>query len=436
MVITGLFIGAGCVFRPSDPLLLECGFPYLILPPLMAALRYGFGYGIASALPIAGAAWVWVARTDALPANTVHLALGSLTTLLLAGQFADVWRRRWDASSSAIHYSQKRLDEFSPRYYALQASHDRLEQKLAGTTQSLRTGVETIRKSLVLEFDEANIAATGRRILDLFSTFCSVQVATVLEVKNGEEILWPAAAHLGTGVAIAPDDPMVDTAFRSRKMLSVQDGTLDRADLRDQRADILAVVPIMDSYDSLWALLVVQEMPFIAFHQDNLTLMTILGGYIGDQLTGAIEQVKAVDASEADFRLQLRHSLRDLVRHQLPVSLVRVDVDGTLADPRVIDMVSRSHRGLDVLYSTKNRTGDRVLAVLLPLTEAMGTEAYCARIEAMIRQRVGKSLGEAGVRFEALQLSGADTVDDIVESLRRSKVEHVESPPLAAPVPA
>lgn len=426
----------GTLVWPEDPLFLTAGFPYLIFSPVLPALRYGFAHGFGSALALTLAIVMgWYNRILPVSAFPSEVVFGMLSISMLAGEFTNMWRRRADRAWAAAEYCQTRLNAFTPRYYTLKASHDRLEQKLAGSTQSLRTALQTVRDRFPPERGRPSLEAVGSEVLSIFANFCAIQVGCVFEVRDNQEAIWPPCATLGSGQQIPATHPFVSEALRTNQTISAHFRSDEKSDLRERDQDVLAVIPISDAFHNLWALVVVQELPFMSFHHDNLVLMSVLGGAIGDQLTSSLEHTDGDDAGEQEFRLHLRRCLDDRREHGLAGSVVTFLLDPEFASSRVLEQITGQLRSLDMSWTSVNREGDTLLALLLPLTDELGAAGFLNRIEAYFRGRLGKSLAEAGVQAHPITLSRHDTVDDIVTQIQGLRIVD-ETPILAAAVPA
>ncbi|WVM92368.1 hypothetical protein ULG90_22765 [Halopseudomonas pachastrellae] len=62
--------------------------------------------------------------------------------------FRDLWGRRLERLQTANEYRQYRLDEFTRAYHVLRSSHERLEQRVAGSDTSLRSTLLLLRRQL------------------------------------------------------------------------------------------------------------------------------------------------------------------------------------------------------------------------------------------------------------------------------------------------
>ena len=160
--------------------------------------------------------------------------------------------------------------------------------------------------------------------------------------------------------------------------------------------DLLVAAPFVDLDDRVRGLLVIADMPFMAFGAETLRRIAVLSGRLGDLLAAERDTRGEDRASVVAFTHALRRALRDRRAHGLLAGVVRFAV------------TARADAGLAPYLSSQRRTTDRALAmaaagggsavtVLLPLTDEIGVARYLARVEAQVRARTGSSLADSGV---------------------------------------
>ncbi|MBI2779153.1 MAG: histidine kinase [Gammaproteobacteria bacterium] len=400
---------------PEDALFVYADFPWLIMAPLLAGIRYGFVYGFTSALMlILGIAVAW--REQLLP--IVHFpaeySLGLLIVGMLAGEFCDMWIRRTRRLAAAGDYQRIRTDEFTRAYHLLKVSHDRLEHRLAANTQSLREALHSMRRRLLAEKPgKEPLQTLGNLMLGIFSNYGHLQVATLHAVGVEGDMAETALASLGTSLSINITDALLVEALRLGQMTSVRaHPTAQRGD--DHRTALLAAIPVVDVSGRIWAMVAVHEMPFMAFHEDNLKLLAVLGGHMGDILAAGVGGPDAQDTAEQDFMRQLRRSIEDARRYKLPAMIVRLTFEPAHAPAGLAELIVERRRGLDQLWLSTRPAGTPLVLLLMPLTDALGTEGYIAGLERLIRERYGLSMAQAGVVVQSHELSGKDTVEGVM----------------------
>jgi len=161
LLVTGGAIGLGLWLTPQDPLQMHGGFPWPVLAPLLLGVRYGFVRGLVSAslLVMAMFALRYVGH-EGYEQLDPSLIVGVLVSGMLVGEVRDLWERRLQRLQMANDYRQYRLDEFTRAHQILRVSHDLLEQRVAGSDQSLRSSLLGLRDKLRVMPDE--VRCTGR----------------------------------------------------------------------------------------------------------------------------------------------------------------------------------------------------------------------------------------------------------------------------------
>ena len=396
-LVTAAVTLLGAWLRPTDPFFIAAPFPWTILAPLLTGLRYGFAHGLTSALILIitlASAWrlEWLALHGGFP---MELAVGLLAVGMLAGEFADTWRRRLLWFNSVNRYRQNRLDEFTRGYHLLKVSHDALEQRVAGTTQNLREALSTLRGEFLSSGrdDALPLWGFGARVLDLFARYGWVQVAGLYRVEGGRLVEEPVGV-LGEAGEIRTDDPVLQDCLSQKKLVSIQGDSGEAGD----RTSLLAAIPIVDVEGKVWAVVAVRQMLFVAFQGDNLHLLAIMGGHMGDIFTFGTRMIQGDTLGVREFRAQLRRSLADLRAYGLPVSLVSLVMENEANRESLASQILHQRRGLDQAIQLRRRgDGAPVILMLLNLTDEPGMEGYMSRLQATLDREHGGSPEELGI---------------------------------------
>jgi hypothetical protein len=222
LILTAVALGLGALARPADPLFAQAQFPWPLLGPLLAALRYGFAHGLVSGLLVGlgTQGWLAVAGTGELDTPLLPI-VGLLCCALIAGEFRDAWQRRLTRLQRVAEYSEARLGEFTRAYHLLRLSHDQLEQRLAGTSHSLREALFDLRRNLGprLRHDCGvdPCGGLGDEVLAMFAEYgalATVALHAIDSDSNGPR-LGAVCAELGEPEAVTADDRLVTLALQS-----------------------------------------------------------------------------------------------------------------------------------------------------------------------------------------------------------------------------
>ena len=400
LLVTGLAIGLGLWLTPNDPLQMFAPFPWPVLAPLLVGVRYGFVRGLLSAGLLVLA--VFVLRQNGLEGYAEiepSFIVGVLVCGMLVGEVRDLWERRLQRLQMANNYRQYRLDEFTRSHQILRVSHDLLEQRVAGSDQSLRSSLLGLRDKLRLMPGQGDgLALLADAVLAVLGQYGSLRVAGLYRVhENEKQVLPDALASIGVMGALDVDDELIKLCLERGDLVSVRQELID-AGHSMQFSSLQACIPLIDAEDRLLAILAVRQMPFFAFQDRTLSLLALLAGHIADLLRRDPQVLQLADADAQHFTLQLKRSLLDVEQHKLAAGLFAFEM--TRPNDELARLFERSQRGLDLQLSLRNDRDHSLLLVLLPLTSPQGSEGYLARINLLLHEHFGieSSLESLGVR--------------------------------------
>ena len=415
LLIVSIFLLAGFWIDQNDPFFLRAEFPWLILAPLLPALRYGFHHGFLAALVlVALMALAWQSGLFTGPRFPAELAVGMLIVGMLSGEFADSYMRRLNQQRVINDYQRLRLDEFTRNYHLLKVSHDRLEHRLAASSHSLRGALLELRKHLSPGSGN-DLASQAQRIMSLFTAYGWVQVAALYAVRNRRMVVQPLAMTGQIG-AVDPFDPLVRRALVEGRMTTLTQERLNDEDAAEQ--GLLAVVPLVDVSGHVWAIVCIREMPFIALQEENLRLFAVLGGHIGDILAAAQQQT-GPDPELSAFMTDLRRALTDHRLYGLPALVVVITLPADHPDAAEMArlFVSQS-RGLDRIWQPDDEP--HRLFLLMPLTHPEELVPYRNRMDRALAERFGHGMDELGIHISSHVLQRRDDPDKLLETLRET----------------
>jgi hypothetical protein len=390
--------------RP-DPFFVLGPVSWALLAPMLAGLRHGFmaGFGSAAALSFA-LVGCWRTGFMPVPGTPLQLVVALLLTGMLSGQFAHLWATQARRIGGIYTYQKQRFDEFARSYQLLKVSHDGLEERSAAARGNLRTALATLRSELLrAPGSDSALAARAPLVLEVFQAFGHVQAAALLPVTNNHiEAPCATMGRVDERVAL---DPLVGLAVKARRVVSLSHLGRETADIKTVLA---AAIPLVDVDGRVWAVLAVQELPFFALTQENLSLYALMAGALADTLEfGA--NVKSYDAkSTARFEQRVRRCVVDARRNSVPGSLVVFSVSNAARASEVLPRVLEERRGIDEACLALTPDGGLRLFVLLPLTDGRGAEAYLRRLDRAMQQKLRVSLAERGIKLiQAVELSDA-----------------------------
>ena len=279
VVITIAIPVIGFVIDSTDPFFLRHRFPWLVFAPLLIALRHGFRLGFSSAAVLVVALILaWRTRVVPLAGFPGEPVVGLLGLAMISGQFADLWRRESQRRDCELATLRSEADRLARAHLLLEASHDRLDEQLQRKTTSLREAMAAVNE--LPEID--SLQTHGAAILEVFTTYCGLEIAELFGVEQGT--LGPRCATAGRPELIRGDDPLLVHAMRSGRLTHVATTTTPGRDRRPFDSALLAALPFVDSLGIVRGVLCVQAMPFASFEKRNLDTMVTIAATVADRL--------------------------------------------------------------------------------------------------------------------------------------------------------
>jgi hypothetical protein len=385
--------------RPSDPLLLEAEFPWLVLAPALIALRYGAVHGLVS-LGVLAAVWFAASVSGTLVGEAPLAALaGSVVLTLVCGEFASLWEARVQRAEGSLRYAQAKLERLTRQHYLLLRSHRKLEEDNLRRPATLRSALARIRAFAVEEASGGALPGAAA-LLSVLAQLCQIESASLHDCRAGAPVPAAAAAIGGAGT-LAHDDEMVRAALTGKTLVHVQSGAP-----RFDASRYLAVAPASSSDGALLALLAVERMPFLALHEETLSLLAVVLGYYADALAiphNARLIHTAMPSCGLDFVAELARLQRLRTEHGVPASLALLRFGGHPDSAALRAFLRGEMRDLDLVCEI-----GADLLVLLPLAAEAGAEEAIARLERSLEARYGIGFDAAVIRPYWRALDGSD----------------------------
>jgi len=375
----------GMLAFPDNPTGLVSGFPWVVVGSIIFAARYGSGWGVSCAVVTGLILQSPVEAYASLSLQHGTLALGTVVVSMLVGDASSNWRKRSRNSEAENEYLRHRLKEFSTDYHVLKVSHGLLEEYMAGQRLSLREALQQLKP--VLTSSKHGMEAGGE-LMAIFSHFCSIQVAGLYAMGDDGKIgQRPVATH-GDMIELPIFDTLLRTAVAEKEMVSIK---LESLAENHHQNSLLAVVPLVDTEEHVHGVLAIKDMHFMAFQQENLNLLALLGFYVGNQLTRS----RGEALSRADwFLAELDTVLRFAHSHNTESSLLVLKFLNVQEASDAAVYVSESIRNLDASWLLSDSDGASVLCLLLPLMSETQCVAFLHRMNRQVSEKYSQTLDE------------------------------------------
>src|SRR5688572_29409387 len=162
-------------------------------------------------------------------------------------------------------FRSRELSRVGRAHVVLELSHRQLEERLAARNWSIAAAFRDARRALA---GSASLATVGDVVLGVLSNHAFVQRATLVSatlLEGGRYELRPTTSMNGPA-QLDLTHRLVQRALTSERLVALE---TEGADL-EAGESIVAVAPLRTVGGTLLGLVLVHEMPFLAFQAENL----------------------------------------------------------------------------------------------------------------------------------------------------------------------
>jgi polysaccharide biosynthesis protein PelD len=272
--------------NPDDPFLVRGPFPWLALLSLLVGAQHGaLGAAVHSSLLFATAC-AYDAQVGFLDVAALGAwGGGCLATGVIAGYFRDRVEGRLTHLSRQARDRAQHLARLSRAHAVLKVSHQKLEERLSAQGWSLESAVEDTRQELAAS---ASLPALCQSILNILSNHAMVQAATLFTVVSGGADRRPCdlavAAKLGHPPAVDAAHRLIARALETGRLVALD---AESTELGSDES-VLVAVPLLAASGRAIGVVVVHEMPFMAFQATNLKALAALCAHLADVLAARL----------------------------------------------------------------------------------------------------------------------------------------------------
>jgi polysaccharide biosynthesis protein PelD len=177
-------------------------------------------------------------------------------------------------------------------------------------------------------------------------------------------------------------DPLVRKTLKTGYVTSIKLEELEEDDdSAMSTARTLAVIPLIDVYQKIWALVIVNEIPLFALQETTMDLFAILGGNIGDLIKRRAESYSYLDDGGKAFELKLRRVLTEIKLLKTSAMMIGVIINSKELQAAYLPRLQANLRGVDKIWVLKEEEQNRkIYLILLPYTNENGANEFLNRI--------------------------------------------------------
>jgi hypothetical protein len=222
--------------------------------------------------------------------------------------------------------------------------------------------------------DGEPLSGIGDPILNLFSEYGSILTASLYAVSEDRKINSHPAACLGKPPALWPANRLIKEALKTGHVTSIQ--TFDE----EMEHEILVVIPLIDVFQRIWGVVIVNEMSMFALQKNTLDLLSLLGGHTGDLIKRRAGGNLLDQDVGLEFECELRRTLEEVRSFEIAAAMVVSIVSSEALYDALMSIFRAECRELDKVLTFRDNLGRQVIIQLLPLTDENGLKDFLSRL--------------------------------------------------------
>ncbi|MBE7563174.1 hypothetical protein H7F10_09490 [Acidithiobacillus sp. HP-6] len=379
---------------PGDPLLLRQPFPWLLIIPLLIALRYELMPALLSVAALASTLF-WHKYPEI---RSLEIFAGTVLVILIASEYAGFWARQEAGRSLQEEITATRFRQLSDDLYVTRISQDRLEQSLLYQPMSVRSALLEIKNQLAQKQGRLD-AELAYNTLYFLNQLVGVQIASLYDIQSGHHSPRLIAAF-GNAQPWQEQDPVLRESLNSGESQSL-------ADLEITQFRHYISVHIHRSLSRHDYVLTIEEMSFFAINKESLQTIEVIFQYLctyAESLAQAAPLLKIWSDCPPEFATDFMQ-LQKLAQRVPQVGImVRYDFHTGPYAEKVLDYLQRLRRGLDVLWL--HREEEKLqLIVLLPFAGSMAAEGHFQRMRTESSLHYGEEWEKSFIHHKIFSIS-------------------------------
>ena len=402
----------GIFISPDDVFFVNAGFPWIILPPLLVALRYGTINGMISLFLIAAGILFYLhLKGESLAQFPLHIFAGMIILSLITGEIIESWKKRFSLQAQEKKYMDTRLKQLDNAYRVLQVSHGQLEDKFVDTTLSLRKSLDLIQKEVGQDAHKP-LSSLAKKMLRLMGQFEWLEIAGVYAVDSKIGILERPLATQGKMPPLIANDDLLTRALKTAKPINIKKSAyLQHADKIN--SNLLAVIPIVDAQQKMWGVLAIKQMQFTEFHQQNINLLSVISTYVANLLSGM--KVGTKISHWKQVFIEIDAALKLIMHHKLDAHLLSFNFPNNSQKKVFCEFIEGLSSGLNKRWIIEDSS--LRLLILMPISNPEENKRYLKNLQSQFKKEFKQSFKTANIRIQAKYFAEYDHAKPLAELL-------------------
>ena len=410
LIITALFIIASVLL--NNPLSMKSPFPWIWFAPVLIALHYGLWRAVTSFLLLIG----YFLYNEPSEIHEIHFQLFTLGGFLLTVIciiYNNVMLNKMNQNDSISNYLQKRMQNVAYSYSVLLLAYKSLEQTYITSPVTIRSSLVELRE-LLANSDAESRQVILNRLLNILALNCSLEVAAIFPVEKNR-LVPEAIISVGKIKKPNPDDYLIKECIDTSTLTYITAAEVFKGHL----SDYLVAAPLIDQEDRVYALMVVEEMPFLSLNEENLETVNLILQFFSEGKT--VKNADLILSKYPGCPVVFANELQRLMNLQKNTKNDSAALSFQISEsPHQLDYLfrlKREIRGIDSFWETKEGNM-QILIILMPLTDRAGIEQYRVRISELLSNEFDVKLNDNGIRFKSCQISSFKDPVMLIEDLK------------------
>ena len=399
----------------QDPLSLKSPFPWIWFAPVLIALRYGLWPSQLSILLILFS----YLYQDQTPLFTIPLqlfTLGGFLLTIICALFQNSWSRKVKDSDEISNYLQQRIQTIAYAYKVTVLAYKRLEQSYIVKPVTIRSSLGELREMLASN-NNSLLNNVAHRFLNLLAVQCSLEIAAIFPVKNNQ-IIPRAITAIGKIKSPNKNDFLIKECIGNATITYVKAKEMAKGNV----SDFLIVAPFVNQENEIYALLIIEEMPFLSLNDENIETINLLLQYFLEGNT--VKNAELILKQYPDCPVLFVNELQRLMNLQKNTKQDSVIVAFLflphLHQDDYLFRLKQEKRGLDTFWET-SLDNKKILCLLMPLTKHAGIESYKIRVNNLLEKEFQITLNNDEIKFKTCLLSSFNNPIDLIQDLLNIK---------------
>lgn len=409
LIITIIFIVVSKLL--NSPLSLTSPYPWIWFAPALIGLHYGLLPSQFSIILLVGE-YIYINPEQLYQSDFQLFILGGFVLTLICVVWQSSWSKKIIYSNSISEYLQKRIQTTANAYKLTTLAYQRLENNYIASPTTIRTSMNELRQ-LLSRSNEENQATILNRFINILAMHCSIERAVIFPVKDNTIIPEPITS-IGSITTPDIDNVFIKQCIESAKMIYVRASGL----INGEASDYVIGTPLINQNNSIYALLLIEELPFLSLNEENIATINLLVEYFmeGNNVKGAelildnFPDCPVIFANEYQ-RLSSLH-----LKTKKDSSVEVFQFLDKLHQDDYIFRIKQEIRGLDSWWETTFE-GVKMLLILMPFTNQASVESYKTRINTILFQEFNIYLNQNEIKLHSYQISSSKSSISLLKEI-------------------